>query len=151
MAFVDIHAHLDHPWLAKDLPEVIERAKKAGVAAILTAGIDRESNRKTLELQKRYPLVKAALGIYPPSALRKEMEQAKETFIDYDIEEEIEFIKKNKDKIMAIGEVGMDFAQTDDYTEQEKLFNQMIDLAASLHKPLIVHSRKAEEKVIKVL
>jgi len=69
--FVDIHSHLDHCYFKDDLDAVIERAKAANLKAILTAGINPETNRKTLELAKKYDIVKPALGIYPINQLTK--------------------------------------------------------------------------------
>src|SRR3990167_5885245 len=62
---IDIHSHLDHHYFKDDLDKVIENARKAGVKVILTAGINPETNRKTLELAGKYDIVKACLGIYP--------------------------------------------------------------------------------------
>ena len=62
---IDIHSHLDHCYFDEDRDQVIENAKKANVNIILTAGINPETNRKTLELAKKYDIVKPCLGIYP--------------------------------------------------------------------------------------
>jgi len=65
------------------------------------------------------------------------------------IDEEIEFIEKNKKNIVAIGEVGLDyFWEKEKINEQKKLFEKMIQLAEKLSKPIIVHSRKAENDTI---
>ncbi|MBU2637713.1 MAG: TatD family hydrolase [Nanoarchaeota archaeon] len=136
---IDIHCHLDFKDFEKDLDSVIERAGKAGVKAIISAGVNTESNRKTLAIAKKYPLVKAALGIYPSDALKMK---------DSEIDKEIAFIKKSKP--FAIGEVGLDGT----YPEMEKqkiVFKKFIELAKELDVPLIVHSRKAEEEVFDML
>ena len=151
--FVDVHCHLDHEDFKKDLDEVIKRAKKANVKKIITNGIDPITNRKTLELTKRFDNVLAALGIYPMSALREEVKE-----MDYplklekfDVDSEIEFIKKNKDNIIAIGEVGLDFSKVQDKKEQYDVFEKMIKLSEDIKKPIIVHSRKAELDCIETL
>src|SRR3989344_5128862 len=97
---VDVHAHLDYAEFEKDLDEVIERAKKAGVKVIIANGVCRETNRKVLAIAEKYDIVKAALGLYPQDALSAELHKK----IHYDVDEEIEFIRKNKDRIVAIGE-----------------------------------------------
>src|SRR3989338_1687581 len=111
MDLVDVHSHLNHELFTKDLSEVLERAKTAGVKSILVSGVNPPSNREVLELAKKYPLIKASLGIYPIDALGLEPD---ETGLPVhkgpiDIDEEFEFFSKNKGKIAAIGEVGMDF------------------------------------------
>ena len=67
MDLVDIHAHLDHKRFKKDLDKVVERAKKAGVKAVLTSGVNSSTNRIVLELAEKYDIVKASLGLYPIS------------------------------------------------------------------------------------
>jgi len=62
---IDIHSHLDHHYFKDDIGKVISDAKKANVKVILTAGINPETNRETLELAEKYDIVKACLGIYP--------------------------------------------------------------------------------------
>ncbi len=62
---VDVHAHLDDARFKGELDSVIDRARKAGVVSVITNGIDPETNRKTLEIAKRYDIVKPALGWYP--------------------------------------------------------------------------------------
>lgn len=150
---VDVHAHLDHPLLEKRLDEVIKNAKAAGVKSIITNGINPETNRKTLEIAKKYDIVKAALGIYPQDALKRETSD--ETypigFTEYDADKEIEFIEKHKKQIVAIGEVGLDYHNGSEKEKQKKIFEKIIELSKRIDKPLIVHSRKAEEDVIALL
>jgi TatD DNase family protein len=70
------------------------------------------------------------------------------------IKKEIDFITKNKNKIVAIGEIGLDYYWVKNehlLDRQRELFKQMIRLANSLNKPVIVHTRKAEEDSIKIL
>jgi len=100
MLLVDVHAHLDLKEFDSDLDEVINRAKTAGIKVIINNGLNPESNRKTLELSKKYEILKPALGLYPDDAIKLTQEQ---------IRDEINFIKRNKDKIIAIGEVGLDY------------------------------------------
>lgn len=136
---IDVHCHLDFPAFEKDLDSVIERAGKAGVISIITAGTNPETNRKTLEIAKKYPLVKAALGIYPQYAAEMS---------DEDVEKEIEFIRKSKP--YAISEVGLD-ATYPEIEKQKKVFEKMILLAKELNVPIIVHSRKAEKEAYEML
>src|SRR3989339_859801 len=99
MTFIDIHAHLE---FFDDLNIRIKKAKKRNVKIILANGIDVETNRKVLAFAKEYPEVQACLGIYPANALK---------LIKKEINSEIKFIKENKDKIIAIGEVGLDLKE----------------------------------------
>jgi len=139
---IDIHSHLDHCYFDKDLDKVIENAKKVNVKVILTAGINPEKNRKSLEIAEKYDIVKACLGIYPVQYNNKEDNSNNNNLKN----------KKNKKDIVAIGEVGLDyFWAKDNLKEQKKLFEKMIQLAEKLNKPIIVHSRKAESDAIEML
>ena len=151
---IDIHSHLDHWHFKDDIGKVIEKAKEADVKIILTAGINPETNRRALEIAKKYGIVKPCLGIYPIHALQKEIESGEfpsENDNIFDLDEEIEFIEKNKKNIVAIGEVGLDYSLVHDKAEQKELFEKMISLAESISKPIIIHSRKAEEDAINML
>ena len=150
---IGIHCHLDHHDFNNGREIIIENAKKANVKVILTAGINPETNRKTLALAEKYDIVKACLGIYPIETLQKDIEQGQLPLKEnkFDIDEEIGFIKKNKNKIMAVGEVGLDYSQGENIKSQKELFQKMIDLAEQISKPIIIHSRKAESDCIEIL
>src|SRR3989338_890632 len=128
----DVHAHLHSEQFKEDLEEVIDRAKKAGLSYIIEAGLDLESNKKVLNLSSKFNIIKPSLGLYPTDAVKLTDEQ---------IEENINFIRQNKDKIIAIGEVGLDFNEGRETEKKQE----------EIKKPLIVHSRKAEEECIQML
>ena len=153
MILVDVHAHLDHAMFRNDLDEVIERAKLAGMWAIITNGINPETNRRALEIAEKYGIVKPALGIYPIDALQNEIARGEYPLKDnvFDVEDELKFIEKQREKIVAIGEIGLDFSQSEQRDEQNEVFIRLLELAQRIRKPVIVHSRKAEQEVIEVL
>jgi len=138
--FIDAHSHID---LLDDYKTAIKNAGKENVK-IITCGINILSNRKVLEIKKENPEVQICLGIYPSDALK---------LSEKEIDSEIEFIKKNKDKISAIGEVGLDLKENSRETleKQKKNLSKFIQLAKELNKPAIIHSRKAEEECIEFL
>ena len=172
---IDIHSHLDHCYFKDDLDKVIDNAKKANVKVILTAGINPEKNRESLEIAKKYDIVKACLGIYPiqyndneniPIKIKinrqknnsndnkKQLKINNNNFKNnkLNIDKEIKFIEKNKNNTAAISEVGLDYHwNKNNVNEQKKLFEKMIQLAEKLNKPIIVHSRKAEQDCIAML
>jgi TatD DNase family protein len=137
MILVDVHCHLE--MYGGELENVLKRAEKAGVKAIITAGTTPESNRQALDFAKKFPIVKAALGIYPINTLP-----------DSRVDEELDFIEKNKKAIAAIGEIGLDYK--DGKTPMQlAVFEKQLCLAEKLGKPAIVHSRQAESEVLDVL
>jgi TatD DNase family protein len=159
MRLVDVHSHLEHKRFEGDLDKVIERAKNAGVELIITSGVNPETNRQALEMASDYDIVKASLGLYPIDALAKEVENGEaQGFLrnveKFDVDEELNWIEKNKRKCIAIGEVGLDYNWPDFAEHKEKqiiVFEKVIALAKKLDLPLIVHSRKAELDAIEIL
>jgi len=137
--FIDVHCHFD---TLKNQSKLIEKAKKNNVGIILTAGIDHKSNVKSLELAKEFKQIKTVLGIYPTEGLKVGKEE---------VIKEMNFIRTNKDKISAIGEIGIDLKGQDNLGKQIEIFKMFINLAKELDKPIVVHSRKAEEICIKIL
>ncbi len=139
---VDVHAHLDDKQFKDDLDVVIKTAEENNVLYIINNGVDPDSNRKTLELSKKYKIIKPALGFHPTDS---------EKFSEEIIEKEIEFIQKNKKKIFAIGEVGLDYHWEHRRDRQRKIFLKFIEISEKNKLPLIIHSRKAEKDVIDLL
>jgi TatD DNase family protein len=148
MLIVDVHAHLDFEEYKKDLDRVIGENQSSGVKAIINNGVTVESNRKVLELAKKYDIIKPALGMYPVWAAQMKEE---------DFDAEMEFISKQQN-IVAIGEVGLDYIKGDDNPNGDKYkhemkacFEKLIKLAEKKNLPMICHSRRAEADVIDML
>jgi len=141
---VDVHCHLAH--ITHDTIEnILYHAKEAGVTTIINNGTNPEDNKKSIALAKKYPSVKAALGFYPTDMLKMSEEE---------IEEEMAFIKKNKEEVIALGEVGVDYHWITDPAEQKRErenFERVLAFAEKIKKPVIVHSRKAEKDTIDLL
>ncbi len=151
---VDVHCHLQFPQFEKDLDEVISRAKASNVSAIICSGVDHQTNIKTLELSKKYNIVKASLGIYPLDAVDLgHKDDCTRQIEKIDVDGELRFIEKNKEKIVAIGEIGLDYSPEGDCKaqQQKEVFTKSIELAKKLKKPIVVHTRKAEKDCIDIL
>ncbi len=144
MLLVDVHAHLDM-LKGDEIKAVLNRAAAAGVKAIISNSVDSASMKKSLELQQQFKTVRAALGLYPAEAAKLPAAA---------IDSCLGFIRSHKDKIVAIGEIGLDWQEAkgdDDKERQQQLFERQLELASSIDKPVIVHSRKAEKEVIETL
>ncbi len=154
MNLIDTHCHLTHDLFKKDIDEVINRAKKAGFKAILCSGTNPAVNREVLELSKKHDIIKASLGIYPIDALGlapDEIGMARHHG-KIDIDEEFAFFNKNKDAITAIGEVGLDYHWDKlHHNEQKVNFEKIISLTEKIKKPIVVHTRRAEEDCVAML
>jgi TatD DNase family protein len=143
MTYIDIHCHLE--MIEKEgigAEKAVERAKKKNVK-IVWAGIKPETNKRIIKEYGKYENIYACPGLYPIDAL---------SLSDREINDEMEFIEKNKDKIIAIGEVGLDFKEDlKEHKRQEEIFRKIIRMAKEINKPIVVHSRKAEERCIEIL
>lgn len=138
---VDAHCHLDFKQFDGDREKVLERAREK-LEFIVNAGSNLEHNRKALELQKENPdFVVANLGLHPVYTE------------DFDQLEKIKGQIKREDP-PAIGEIGLDHHHVEDKKlkeRQEEVFRELLELAEDLNKPVIVHSRDAERKAVKIL
>jgi TatD DNase family protein len=157
MSYIDVHAHLEEKRFEKDLNKVIERAEKAGVKFVITSGVNPETNRKALELTRKYKILKASFGLYPVDSIvakvgDKLSDDYPRKIEGFDVDEEIKWIEKNAKDCVAIGEVGLDYQVAGDFKEEQKeVFEKVILLANKLKRPLIIHSRKAEADAIEML
>lgn len=138
--YIDVHAHLHMPKLFFKLDRIVKNAERANVINIINCGIDPESNRKTVEISSKYKSIKPALGLYPTES---------EKLNEAEIDKEIEFIRSHKP--FAISEIGLDLKHLTSLNKQEPMFKKLLDLAKDLNLPVIVHTRKAELEVIKIL
>lgn len=136
--FVDIHCHLD---ALEDPEQAVLRAKKAQVSLIITNGLNYENNTQAIALSSRFPSVKAALGLYPNDAAALLQEEREKVY---------EQIRSSNP--IAIGEIGLDYYHDDTkQSEMKQAFHELLTLAEELKKPVIVHSRKAEQDVLSIL
>jgi len=139
---IDTHAHICDPGFDKDRAEVLERARKAGVDAIIAVGENLSDARENLELAKRYPMLKPAAGLYPTCL---DLNQAGEM---------ADFIRQHHSSLAAIGEVGLDYwvvKEAPDKAVQREILKRFIELAQELDLPLNVHSRSAGRHAIALL
>lgn len=138
---IDTHSHVDMEDFNNDLDEVILRAKEFGVEKIILPSVDRSSFEKVIEISNKYKSVYCALGIHP-----SEVKDAKEE----DFEKIIELL--GVEKIVAIGECGLDYYWDKTYVEeQKKVFLKQIEIAKEFKLPLLVHDRDAHKDTFDLL
>ncbi|MEM4186813.1 MAG: TatD family hydrolase, partial [Candidatus Caldarchaeum sp.] len=138
MFVIDVHCHLTEEPLYTNLEKILEEAKQAGVAGVITSGIGHADCLKALSIADNR-FVHASLGIEP-----------------YDLEgyeKVIELIKHNRDRIVAVGEVGLDYyrGKREMRETQLSVFREFISLAEETGLPLVVHSRSAGRYALDVL
>ncbi|MBS3087050.1 TatD family hydrolase [Candidatus Pacearchaeota archaeon] len=161
MKLVDVHCHLNDSRFDADLDSVLERFREKGGEVIVTSGVNKETNRRSLELANKYDCVKAAFGIYPTDALAKEVELGESNELlrkleEFDVDKELSWIEAHESSCVAIGEIGLDYNfkefQTEEMREKQKeVFRKCLRLAKKLDKVVVIHSRKAELDAIEIL
>ena len=139
---IDSHCHLDYPNLYNQLDDVVKRAENNNVKFLLTICTNVESFNKIKLIINKYNNIFGTFGIHPH-------ETNKHKNIDFNF---ILRIKKKYEKIIGIGETGLDFYYNySDKNVQKKSFIEHIHAASELNIPLIVHSRKAEIETYDIL
>ena len=129
---IDTHVHLNE---IEGVQQAIESAKSVGVYRMIAVGMDLTSNEETLELATKFPgEVVPAVG-YHPWKIRTEA-----------IEPTISFIEENLVNCIALGEVGLDYKVKVKKSIQKDVFQQLLRIADTYHKPVIVHSRYSYER-----
>ncbi len=140
---IDTHAHLCDPAFAADLPEVLARARTAGVKAVIAVGETLADADRNLALAAAHPdLVRPAAGLFPTVLDPAEAERL------------IGWMRAHRDALVAIGEVGLDHWRIEDGPRRElqrEIFLRFVDLARELDLPLNVHSRAAGRATIELL
>jgi len=141
MKLVDTHCHINDRAFEQDLEEVLERARKAGVGALVCVGYDVPSSQQAVELAERYEQVWATVGVHPHDAKTLEAEA----------EKKLKGLAKHP-KVVAIGEIGLDFYRDLSPREvQAEAFKRQLELAAEADLPVVLHDREATEEVLKIL
>jgi TatD DNase family protein len=160
--FIDTHAHLSYPDFAEELPQVIRRAREAGVNNIVGIGPDLEAARRTLDIARQFDGVYAAVGLHPGDVPDHSLSDMPE----------LGALAKGP-RVVAIGETGLDYyrlpggpASTPAQTEaepnstvvvaavkqqQKNLFWAQLELAKERWLPVVIHNRAAETDVLEIL
>ncbi|MFO0725883.1 MAG: TatD family hydrolase [Myxococcota bacterium] len=138
---IDSHAHLDS--FGDELPQILQRARLAGVERIITIGASDGlgPNHKAVEIARAHPQVFAAVGVHPHDA----------RIVDQAALDTIEALAQDP-KVVAIGETGLDFHykhSTPD--EQRRAFVSFIELGLRVNKPIVVHTREADQETAAIL
>ncbi len=141
MNLIDSHTHPQFPQYDKDRGEMIKRTLDGGVKMICV-GTDLEMSKRAIELAEKFNGIWASVGVHPNDNIE-------ETF-------DPEIYKKlaEHSKVVALGEIGLDYYRTpepDKQKKQQERLKKQIALAKEIAKPLIIHCRDAHEEMIDIL
>lgn len=140
----DTHIHLNDEALLNDIDNLIKNAQEKGVNKFLCVGFDINSSKKAIELANKYDCIYASVGIIPT-----EHKQYNESSI-----KELEELLLTSDKIVAIGEIGLDYYWENEPAikdKQKEMFIRHIELANKHNLPISIHCRDAIQDTFDVL
>ncbi len=138
---IDTHAHLDDERFAADLPDVIQRAKDAGLVRIVAVATTAASSRACQELAQRFPMLAASAGIHPNHYAEA---------VPGDWDEIVRLVREGR--VVGIGETGLDRHWDDTpFERQEENFAKHLELSRETKLPLIIHSRDCDADMLRML
>lgn len=149
MHLFDSHAHYNDEKFDNDREKIIKETLENGVSHFIVAGYNIESSKKAIEIAKKYKTAYTIIGISPNDIediqskedLKSQIYQLKQMLVD-----------TKTSKIVAIGEIGLDFYWNKENKElQKEVFIQQIELANEYHLPIVIHTREAVNDTLEIL
>ncbi len=137
---IDFHAHLDDEKILPFLDEIIKRAKDAGVSLIISPSVNLNSALKIIEISKKFENVLSMIGIHPSEIYN---------FNDKNLNKLEDFIRK--EKIIGIGEIGLDYTYKTDKNKQKEIFKKQLQLAEKYKLPVVLHIRETFDDIFEIL
>lgn len=145
MEFFDSHAHLDDEKFNDDREEIIKKIQESEITKFVSAGYSIESSKFAIELAKKYNFIYPTCGISPNDIPQTEEELWKEL-------DKIEDILKTEKRIVAVGEIGLDYHWNTENKELQKMaFIEQINLANKYNLPIQIHTREAVMDILQIL
>jgi TatD DNase family protein len=145
MEFFDSHAHYDDERFDKDREETLEKIYKEGVTKCINIGCDIKTSENSIKLSEKYDYIYATCGIHP-----SEIPQSEEEL--WIMTNKIKELAKTNKKVVAIGEIGLDYYWNKDNKElQKKAFIAQINIANELNLPISIHTREAIDDTIEII
>lgn len=140
---IDTHCHLDMDVYTGDLDEILQRAYRHNVRAVITIGIDADSSTEAVNLASQHEMVFASVGIHPHDV---------DSIIDTSLPMLADLAQKNKERVVGYGEIGLDYVKKYSSPEnQRRQFRNQLALAQDLQLPVIIHDREAHEDTLTIL
>ncbi len=138
---IDSHAHYDDDAFDQDREELLSAVFESGIRKVINVGASMKSCKTTLALMEKYEHIYAALGVHPSDTADL-------------TEEDMKWLseKSRLDKVVAIGEIGLDYYwDTPDRETQKKWFRRQLALAKEVNLPVVIHSRDAAADTISIM
>ena len=137
---LDTHCHLNDPQYAGEVDKIVVNYLNSGVEKVITIGCCPQSNLDVLKLVNKYESVFGAIGVHPDDCDK------------YNEQEFEELLKTKNPKILAVGEIGLDYYRIkDNKKKQIEVFENQINLAKKYKLPIVIHCRDAYGDTLEVL
>lgn len=137
----DVHAHYDDEKFDEDRDELLASLPQLGVRAVVNASVDLVTAKKAIEFSEKYPFMYAAVGIHPEN-----LEDLPEDYLS-----QLAKLYENSKKVVAIGEIGLDYYWDIPKEPQLKAFEDQLKLAMELNAPVVIHDREAHADTMRIL
>ena len=145
MEYFDTHAHYDDEKFKEDREEILKKIFNLGVTKCINMGCDIKSSQKAIEIANNHEFIYCGVGLHP-----EEIPQTEEEMLN--IFFQIKELAANNKKVVAIGEIGLDYYWNKDNKElQKKAFIRQIELANELKLPISIHTRDAIDDMISII
>jgi TatD DNase family protein len=137
----DSHCHLFYDEIFQDIDNILIRSKNLGVNRFICVGTNINDSLLSLDISEKFENIYCSAGIHPHDSQN----------VDKDYIQQIELMMRSK-KMIAIGEIGLDyFRNISSKKSQIKVFNELLQLADNINKPVIFHNREADQDIIDIL
>ncbi len=141
VSIADSHAHLIDKAFKRDEEEVIKRAQDKGVRLIINLGYDLKTSLAAVKLAEDYNSIYASVGIHPHEAGK----------VPDNYQERLKKLAQ-KEKVVALGEIGLDYYRDLSPREKQKeVFRELLRAAREIRYPVIIHDREAHDDILKIL
>lgn len=141
MKLFDSHCHLDDKVYRKDLVQVIDRARQAGISRMMTVGVNKKTATRAVSLAEANPDLYASVGFHPHDA-----KQCHSDALGFMIQ------LAESSKVVAWGEIGLDYNRMYSPREdQERWFIRQLEIGAELNLPVIFHERDTNGRFLEIL
>lgn len=141
MQLIDTHVHINFKELASDLEAIRQRWQEAGVVHLVHSCVHPGEFQEIQEIANQVPELSFAVGLHPLDAKLWNSTSA-QTIIQ---------LAQSDDRVVAIGEMGLDFYKADNRDEQIQVFTEQLEIAYRLNQPVIIHCRDAATTMIPLL
>ena len=137
----DVHAHYDDEKFDEDRESFLSFLPRMGVKAVVNASVDIATAKKAIEFTEKYPFMYAAVGIHPEN-----LEGLPENYLRI-----LADLYEKNTKVVAIGEIGLDYYWDIPKEPQLKVFEEQLKLAMELDAPVVIHDREAHADTMRIL